>query len=56
MTELRPIGKRASIKELIIDLKTKSWIFESKLEKLIITGAVAWSFYSLIKFLWQLIT
>lgn len=56
MNDLKPItNRRQSIPELMQDVKTKAWVFESWIEKLILTASVLWSAFSILKFLFNLI-
>jgi hypothetical protein len=51
MSELRPIGNKTSIPELMTAIKTQAWIFEKFYEKAIVTGSILWAAYSIIKFI-----
>lgn len=47
MNELRPIGKRQTLPELMNAVKTQGWIFESVIEKLIVAGCILWTAFSI---------
>lgn len=51
LTQLRPLGKKQSLPDLMMAIKTQAWIFEKPTEKLIIFGCFAWTVYSIFKFL-----
>lgn len=56
MNDLTPITKRKeSMKEKMEAVKTQGWIFESWIEKLIITGSVLWSAFSILRFIFNLL-
>ena len=49
MNELSSIGKK-SWKDIAAAIISQGWIFETKFEKLVVTVCVAWTLYSLVKF------
>lgn len=56
MNELTPItNRKQSLQEMMTDIKTKAWVFESKWEKIIVTAAILWGAYSILRFLFFLI-